>query len=55
MTVVKIKKQIVQKSMSQKENLNWKITKTVQKQLNLIVKINNLKKMKLVQIFLKKS
>ena len=35
MTVVKIKKRKAQKSVSKKQNLNLKITKTVYKQLNL--------------------
>ena len=38
MTVVTIKKRKTQKSMSSKENLNLKIIKTVQKQLNLRIK-----------------
>ena len=38
MTVVRIKKQQPQKSVSQKENLNLKIIKTVKKQLTLIIK-----------------
>ena len=38
MMVVKIKKQKEQKSVSQKENLNLKIIKTVWKQLNLRIK-----------------
>ena len=38
MMVVKIKKQKLQKSLSWKENLNLKITKTVEKQLNLTIK-----------------
>ena len=36
--VVKIKKQNTQKSMSQKENLNLKIIRTVQKKLNLRIR-----------------
>ena len=38
MTVAKIKKAKVQKSVSHKENLNLKIIKTVEKQLNLRIK-----------------
>ena len=37
-TAVKIKKQKAQNSMSQKENLNLKIIKAVQKQINLKMK-----------------
>ena len=44
MTVVKIKKQKAQKSMSQKESLNLEIIKTVQKQLNLKKTIKHLLK-----------
>ena len=38
MTVVKIKKQKAQKSVSQNENINMRTIKTVQKQLNLKIK-----------------
>ena len=36
--MIKIKKQKAQKSVSYKENLNFKIIKTVQKQLKLKIK-----------------
>ena len=53
MKVIKIKKQKAQKSVSEKENSNFKIIKTVQKQFN-VKKVNLKKKKKLAQIALKK-
>ena len=58
MTAAKTKKQIAQKSVLQKENLNLRIIKTVQKQLKRRIKLRILrikylekKKKKLTQIF----
>ena len=43
MTAVKTKKQIAQKSVLQKENLNLRIIKTVQKQLKRRIKLRILR------------
>ena len=53
MKVMEIKKQKAQKSVSQKENSNFKIIKTVQKQFN--VKKVNLKKKEISTDCLKKD
>ena len=52
--MMKIKKQKAQKSVSQKEKLNFKMIKTVQNQLKSRIKQTILKKIKLMQKALKK-
>ena len=52
--MMKIKKQKAQKSLSQKEKLNFKMIKTVQNQLKSRIKQTILKKIKLMQKALKK-
>ena len=52
--MMKIKKQNAQKSVSQKEKLNFKMIKTVQNQLKSRIKQTILKKIKLMQKALKK-
>ena len=53
--MMKIKNQEAQKSVSQKENLNLKIIKTVQKHIKLKIKLTNQKKIKSMQIVPKNS
>ena len=53
--MMKIKNQEAQKSVSQKENLNLKIIKTVQKYIKLKIKLANQKKIKSMQIVPKNS
>ena len=53
--MMKIKNQEAQKSVSQKENLNLKIIKTVQKHIKLKIKLANQKKIKSMQIVPKNS